>query len=125
MTIFANTNHQLLTVTLHNSKKQVMKIVPLQHKDINPIVELWYSASLKAHHFIDSSYWTKHKESMRIIYLTNSETYVAKQNQQIVGFISMVDEYLAAIFVDIKTQRRGVGSKLLHHIMTKRQHINL
>ncbi|MDK2977420.1 MAG: putative acetyltransferase [Bacteroidales bacterium] len=95
--------------------------------DILPIVELWYHASVKAHDFIAPSLWKSHKKEMAEKYLLQSETYVAIKNQEMVGFISMVDNYLAAIFVktELQGKGKGIGTALLNFIKENRKNIEL
>ena len=71
----------------------------MEAEDIDHLVQLWYTVSIKAHHFISPDYWHGAKEKMRSEYLPGSETYVARIDNQIVGFVSMLDAYLAAIFI--------------------------
>ncbi len=52
-----------------------------------------------------------------------SETYVAISNNDIVGFISLMDEYLGAIFIKTSTQRKGIGTLLIDYV--KRIHNSL
>ncbi len=58
-------------------------------------------------------------------YLPNSDTYLALENGKIVGFVTMVEDFLAAIFVDNKTQGKGVGKSLLNYVKDKRTAIQL
>ncbi len=102
-----------------------MKIRKIKDEDINAVVELWYEVSLEAHSFVPSEYWKKNKEAMATKYLPNSETYLALQKDTIVGFITMVDNYLAAIFVSSDMQGRGIGTELLNHIKDHRNLIQL
>ena len=102
-----------------------MEIKNLATKDIETVVELWYKTSIIAHDFIPESYWAKNKDAMTSIYLPNSETYVAIEDEKIVGFISMVENLLAAIFVDNKIQGKGVGKELLNFIKKRRNKIQL
>ncbi len=100
-----------------------MEIRDIETKDIKAIVELWYQTSIITHDFIPESYWAKNKEAMASIYLPNSKTYVAIEDEKIVGFISMAENYLAAIFVDSKTQ--GIGKTLLNFVKNTRTTIQL
>jgi len=102
-----------------------MEIKNLATKDIETVVELWYKTSIIAHDFIPESYWAKNKDAMTSIYLPNSETYVAIEDEKIVGFISMAENLLAAIFVDNKIQGKGVGKELLNFIKKRRNKIQL
>ena len=69
--------------------------------------------SIIAHDFIPADYWKKNKNAMASIYLPNSETYLAIVEEKIIGFVAMVDNLLAAIFVDNQIQGKGIGKILL------------
>ena len=102
-----------------------MKINKLKNSDINTVIDLWYDASIKAHHFISSEYWNMNKITMATKYLPNSETYLAIENNDIVGFIAMADNYLAAVFVKTSMQGHGIGTQLLNYIKNRRSLIEL
>ena len=82
-------------------------------KDIDAIVKLWYQVSLKCHDFVPAEYWRQAENDMRNIYLPNAETTVAEQDDNIIGFMSLVGNTVAAIFVVGSAQGQGVGSMLL------------
>ncbi len=102
-----------------------MEIRKLTPKDIETVVALWYKASVIAHDFIPRDYWNKNKEAMANKYLPNSETYLAIDDKKIAGFVSMVENFLAAIFVDNKIQGKGIGKKLLNFVKDTRTTIQL
>ncbi len=102
-----------------------MIIRNIKTKDVETVVELWYQTSIIAHDFIPESYWGKNKDAMASIYLPNSETYVAIEDEKIVGFVSMAENILAAIFVEKKIQGKGIGKKLLNFIKRRRNRIQL
>lgn len=81
--------------------------------DITQVVDLWYETSILAHHFIAKTYWEKNKRSMEKKYLPMAETFVAWDGEEILGFISLVDHQLAALFVKPSWQGKGMGSFLL------------
>ncbi len=60
-------------------------------------------------------------------YIPGSDTYVyvIEENNEIRGFISMVDNYLAAIFVDKEFQSQGYGTKLLDYVKQQKDSIEL
>lgn len=95
----------------------------LEDGDITNTVDIWYETSLKAHDFIPKEYWESNKETMKTTYIPMSETFVASKNNEIVGFVSLLDNYLAAIFVKVNFQGDGVGSALIKH--AKSIHNNL
>ena len=102
-----------------------MKIRKLESGDIPETVELWYETSIQAHDFISQDYWRSNMEAMATVYLPDSETYLAVEKERIIGFITMVDNYLAAIFVQINMQGYGIGKKLLEHAKDKKEIIQL
>ncbi len=102
-----------------------MKIRKLENGDIPEVVELWYETSIEAHHFISQDYWKSNMEAMATVYLPGSETYLAVEEERVVGFITMVDNYLAAIFVQINMLGYGIGTKLLNFIKDKKETIHL
>ena len=85
-----------------------------QH-DMEPVVEIWLSASIKAHDFIDAAYWQSHTATMRDVYIPASETYVFEDQSSVQGFCSLLGNQLAALFVDPAHQGKGLGKQLLEH----------
>lgn len=76
--------------------------------EIDILVDIWYQSSLIAHDFIDKDYWKSKREEMKEKYLPMSENYVISKNAEIMGFISMVDNYLAALFIKAKYQGKDM-----------------
>lgn len=94
-------------------------------KEVPAVVDIWYKASLQAHEFIPSEYWSSNKAQMRKKFIPMSETYVATNGLQILGFISLIEEYLAAIFVKPEFQGLGIGSSLMSHAKSYRNDLQL
>ncbi|WP_158963032.1 N-acetyltransferase [Myroides fluvii] len=94
-------------------------------EDSRAVVDLWYEASILAHDFIDASYWQEKKADMEQIYIPSSETYVYEQEHCIVGFVSLVENYIAAIFVAPNEQGKGIGKELMQFIKQKRSTLEL
>ncbi|WP_153733287.1 N-acetyltransferase [Sporosarcina obsidiansis] len=102
-----------------------MNIRSNKKSEINKLVDIWYEGSLLAHDFIDKDYWKQQRTVMAEKYLPMSETYVVSNEEDVVGFVSMVDNYLAALFIDVKYQGGGYGKGLLDFIKTQRRTIQL
>ncbi|MGO3707991.1 MAG: N-acetyltransferase [Mesonia hippocampi] len=94
-------------------------------QDIAKLVELWYDASVIAHDFIEKNYWEEKKKEMTEIYIPNSETYVYEQAGQIIGFVSLLENYIAAIFVAPAQQGKGVGKALMQFVKQQRKTLTL
>jgi len=86
-----------------------------ESKDTDNILKIWLEASVISHNFIPENYWLEKLNDMRHIYLPQSNTFVIEENSIIVGFISLVENYIAALFVHPINQGKGFGKKLLQH----------
>ncbi len=102
-----------------------IRIQKLSDNDLDEIIEIWYEVSIKAHDFITDNYWKENKSLMKEKYIPISETYVAKNENTLMGFISMIDEYLAAIFIKTEMQGLGIGSELINYVKEIRDRIQL
>lgn len=102
-----------------------MNIRLYKKTEVNKLVEIWYEGSLIAHDFINKDYWKSKKTEMKEMYLPMSETYVISNDNDVVGFVSMVDNYLAALFIDVKHQGEGYGKRLLNFIKKTKGKIQL
>lgn len=102
-----------------------MKIRVSKKMEIAKMIDIWYESSLIAHDFIDKDYWKSQRNEIKEKYFPMSENYVICNEKEVVGFISMVDNYLAALFIDIKHQGKGYGKELLNFIKEQRKNIQL
>jgi putative acetyltransferase len=85
--------------------------------DLEEMVRLWYDASVLAHSFIPSSFWALNQSAMKEKYLPFSENFVFEEEGKVVGFISLVEERICALFVAPEMQERGIGRALIEHAM--------
>jgi len=87
--------------------------------DMTPVLEVWLSASIAAHDFVDPAFWRGQLENMHNLYLPAATVYVYEENSQIIGFYALLgDAQLAAIFVSPGMQGQGIGSAMMAHAMT-------
>lgn len=96
-----------------------------KQSDIENILNVWLKASIEAHSFMPAEYWESKVNDMREIYLPASENYVYEDDVEILGFISIYQNNLAALFVSPSTQGNGIGSKLIEYIKDKYKKLNL
>ena len=93
--------------------------------DMEPVLDIWLSASIIAHDFIETSFWESQVENMRNIYIPASENYVYESNSRVVGFYSLKENILAAIFVFPEFQGKGIGKQLMSHAKKQRDGLTL
>lgn len=84
-----------------------------QAEDTESIVDTWYQASLIAHPFLTDTFLHEEKKMLREIFLPNSQTWVYEAKDQVVGFISLVDNEVGGIFIRPSHQRQGIGQALM------------
>lgn len=98
-----------------------MSIRPGNVEEFNELAAIWLDASIDAHHFIDPQYWRSQVGEMEDKYLPLAQNYVIIQDDHTIGgFVSMIDGYLAALFIRVGSQRKGYGKLLLDWV--KKQH---
>ncbi|AMS18276.1 MULTISPECIES: N-acetyltransferase [Pseudomonas] len=96
-----------------------------EQQDMDAVLDIWLQASLKAHDFIDASFWQSQVDNMRNLYLPASETYVIERQSKVRGFYSLHDDQLAALFVAPAFQAKGIGKQLLAHARAQRPVLSL
>jgi len=96
-----------------------------ENEDIKMMVEIWYDSSIGAHNFIPAAYWRKHRKAMAEDYLPMSESYLIVEENEILGVISLLDNYLAALFIRPDMQAKGFGTMLLDYVKEIRGRLDL
>ncbi|MEZ9644969.1 N-acetyltransferase [Vibrio sp. 10N.261.52.C2] len=83
--------------------------------DIEVVLDIWLTASIKAHDFVAPEFWESQVGNMRDIYIPASITYVYQVDGEVCGFYSLYEGILAAIFVSPQHQGCGVGKQFIQH----------
>ena len=84
--------------------------------DLEQIMKVWQESSTLAHPFLPSNFVEKVKTDMRTMYIPGSETWVYENEQGIIGFISMMDNEIAGLFVLPQNHSKGIGTKLVNFV---------
>lgn len=92
--------------------------------DIDRIMQLWVEVNLDAHYFIDENYWLKYYEEVKQMIL-DTDIYVYEVNYMVLGFIGVVDNYIAGIFVDKNYRCQNVGHQLINYIKEDHRYLTL
>lgn len=83
-----------------------------EKKDIERVMQIWLEVNIETHDFVPSNYWLSQYQSVQKQIL-QADIYVYEQDKVIQGFVGMMDDYLAGIFVDKKYRSMGIGKSLL------------
>jgi len=100
-------------------------IRPYRPDDLETLLGIWLEASSRAHDFVARSFWEARLDDMRNLYLPAAQTWVYERDGTLVGFVSLLDDILAAIFVAPAEQGAGIGSALLEHAKRLREQLSL
>lgn len=93
----------------------------LEPQDMDAVLDIWMQGSLQAHGFIEKSYWERQKERFRETLLSHSITavYCDPQTDRIIGFMSLVENFITALYVVPEEQGRGIG----HHLLRRAKYL--
>lgn len=87
-----------------------------RQEDLNAVVDIWYEAVKQTYHFLPENLLASQKNDVINIYLPRAETWVAEENDQIIGFISVYENVVRALFVRPEHQNGGVGTRLIERV---------
>ena len=97
--------------------------------DLNTVMQIWFDTNIKAHHFISRQYWIDNYEMVKDIFLFLAiyrlPFHEDDNTNQINGFIGLMDNYIAGIFVNKNNQSRGIGKQLLDYVKEIKETLNL
>ncbi|MFX4233993.1 GNAT family N-acetyltransferase [Aliarcobacter butzleri] len=96
----------------------------LDKNDINKLLQIWLEVNIKTHNFIPKEYWEEQYDNVKEL-LPNSEIYVYEENEKIVAFVGLIENYIAEIFVSFSFQSKGIGKKLLDYIKEFKKELSL
>lgn len=98
----------------------------LREEDITKVMTIWTKGNFKSHDFIDKDYWLLNFNKVKNEYLPNSETHVYIDDNEIKGFISVMNEnYIGALFVKEDSKRKGIGRKLINYCKERYNELSL
>lgn len=83
-----------------------------EKKDTEMVMQIWLEVNIETHDFVPSDYWLSHYQLVQE-QLLQADIFVYEQDREIKGFVGMMDDYLAGIFVDKKCRSMGIGKVLL------------
>ncbi|WP_270323890.1 N-acetyltransferase [Lactococcus petauri] len=96
----------------------------MKAEDLQKVVELWLRVNIANHRFIKCEYWLKQAAAVEEA-MKDAEIYVYEENQKIIAFVGLIDQYIAGIFVSNSKQSKGIGKSLLQHIKASSQTLSL
>lgn len=97
-----------------------------QSGDLDTVMQIWLDTNIQAHDFISEKHWGDHLETVKSS-LPKAEVYVYEERNtnQIEGFIGLVGDYIAGIFVRDGAQSKGIGKQLLDYVKKFKSNLTL
>ena len=92
--------------------------------DLDKVMDIWLFSNIQAHDFIPEEYWRSNCQQVRSM-LPEAEVYVYEKDDDIRGFIGMMENYIAGIFVDEKFRSCGIGRELLDYAKSVKKELSL
>lgn len=94
-------------------------------EDLDQIWDIWYKSSTIAHSFLNNDFVEKVKQDMRNIYIPGSDSWVYEKDGEIIGFVSMIGNEIAGLFVLPNRQSQGIGTLLVDYVRKMHQELEV
>ena len=95
-----------------------------QISDTEQVMKLWLFGNEDAHSFVSEEYWRSHFDEVQEA-LLQAKVFVYDIDGKAQGFIGMMNEYIAGIFVDKSYRSTGIGTQLLTYVKQKYDTLSL
>lgn len=94
--------------------------------DLTAIMQIWLETNTKAHFFIPEEYWLSNYEMVKDS-LPKAEVFVYEDDttKEIYGFIGLIENYIAGLFVKELMQAKGIGSRLIAYAKSQKEKLTL
>ena len=100
-------------------------IRPYRDTDLSQLLDVWYSASLVGHPFLDQMFFERERGRIREAYLPAAETWVFERDDTVVGFVALIGDEVGGLFVAPNYHGQGIGRALMDHARTTREVLEL
>lgn len=92
--------------------------------DIEPVMQIWLNGNIDAHPFVSKDYWVSNYDMVQEL-ISQAEVFVYEIDEEIQGFIGIMDGFIAGLFVDSKYRSTGIGKQLLEHVKKRYKSLSL
>ncbi len=95
-----------------------------QKSDTQQVMQIWLAGNEDAHPFIPKDYWRSHFIDVQQQLLL-ADVFVYEADGKIQGFMGIVNEYIAGIFVEKASRSGGIGRQLLEYAKQEHDRLSL
>ena len=98
----------------------------MKEEDITKVMTIWTKGNFYAHPFIERDYWISNYNKVKEEYLKQAETYIYEENEEVKGFISILNNtHIGDLFVKKDCLRQGIGKRLLNYCKERKEKLSL
>lgn len=87
-------------------------------KDLIPVMKIWLDTNIHAHYFVPKEYWINNYTRVKEL-LPEATIYVYEEKKKVLGFIGLMHNHIAGIFVKEAAQSKGIGRELMNYAKKK------
>lgn len=102
----------------------VKLIEHLDSSDLETISQIWLMSNLDTHDFIEKEYWLNNYSFVKKAF-SSATIYAYYSDNKIVGFLGIINEYIAGIFILQDYRSLGIGTQLLKTIQSTHTKLTL
>ena len=96
----------------------------LKIDELEIVMKIWLKTNIEAHNFISADYWLGNYELVKKM-LPDATIFVYEEENAILGFIGLIENYIAGIFIDANSQSKGIGKALLDYVKKSYSELSL
>ncbi|MCK5812145.1 MAG: GNAT family N-acetyltransferase [Clostridiales bacterium] len=83
-------------------------------EDLTAIISIWEKASQLAHSFLSEEFMDQERYNLSNVYILAADTWIAEVDSKVVGFISLIGNEVAGLFVNTFFHKLGIGYSLMN-----------
>lgn len=102
----------------------IFELNEIDEKTLDSLLAIWLEGNLQAHSFIPKNYWLDNQVAVREG-LAQARIFVKETDGKAVGFLGLVEEAIAGLFVKEQFQKQGIGEALIQRVKDEKKILTL
>lgn len=102
----------------------IFELNEIDEKTLDSLLAIWLEGNLQAHSFISKNYWLDNQVGVREG-LAQARIFVKETDGKAVGFLGLVEEEIAGLFVKEQFQKQGIGEALIQRVKDEKKILTL
>ncbi len=94
---------------------KICMIREMRESDFDQVMDVWLRSNIFAHDFVSEDYWIDNQDNVRE-HMKEADLRVIEDEGVLVGFLGMLEDYIAGIFIDPNIKSKGYGKQLIDDV---------